>query len=69
MQQSCGFVDFIEAYCREQESSQSYRDASGLFFTYVKELVAGIKLELRKKYSARIDFPPECPSCGAIFSR
>ena len=27
-----GFVDFIEAYCREQERSQTYVDSSGLFF-------------------------------------
>ncbi len=51
------FVDFIEEYCREQERSQTYADASGLFFQYVEKLTAGIKQELRKEIARATRFP------------
>lgn len=37
------FADFIEEYCKEQERSQRYVDASGEFFRYVENLARGIK--------------------------
>jgi hypothetical protein len=56
-----GFVDFLEEYCREQERSQTYIDASGLFFHYVKELAAGIKAELGKEIRRAESFPARLP--------
>jgi hypothetical protein len=55
------FVDFIEEYCKEQERSQSYVDSSGLFFKYVEELAAGIKLELRSEVDRATRFPVRLP--------
>jgi len=56
-----GFVDFLEEYCREQERSQTYVDASGLFFRYVKDLAAGIKEELGREISRATRFPARLP--------
>lgn len=56
-----GFVDFLEEYCKEQERSQTYVDASGLFFHYVKELSTGIKDELGKEISRATRFPARLP--------
>ncbi len=56
-----GFVDFIEEYCREQERSQTYSDASGLFFQYVEELAAGIKEELGNEINRATRFPSRLP--------
>src|SRR6266436_7066774 len=55
------FVDFIEEYCREQERSQTYVDASGLFFRYVEELAAGIKEELGNEINRATRFPSRLP--------
>jgi hypothetical protein len=55
------FVDFIGEYCKEQERSQTYIDASGLFFKYVEELTAGIKLELRNEVDRAARFPNRLP--------
>jgi hypothetical protein len=51
------FVDFIEEYCKEQERSQTYIDASGLFFRYVEALASGIKQELTKEITRASRFP------------
>jgi hypothetical protein len=51
------FVDFIEEYCKEQERSQTYPDASGLFFQYVKDFAGGIKVELGKEIERANRFP------------
>jgi hypothetical protein len=51
------FVDFIGEYCKEQERSQTYVDASGLFFKYVEDLAAGIKLKLRSEVDRAARFP------------
>ncbi len=56
-----GFVDFLEEYCREQERSQTYVDASGLFFHYVKDLAAGIKEELGREINRATRFPTRLP--------
>lgn len=40
-------ADFIEEYCKEQERSQRYTDASGEFFHYAEAASAGIKLTLQ----------------------
>jgi hypothetical protein len=56
-----GFVDFLEEYCREQERSQTYVDASGLFFHYVEELADGIKKELGREISLATRFPARLP--------
>ena len=37
------FADFLEEYCKEQERSQKYIDASGEFFRYAEKLGQGIK--------------------------
>ncbi|SRR5713101_831682 len=55
------FVDFIEEYCREQERSQTYVDASGLFFQYVEKLAAGIKQGLGKDVDRATQFPARLP--------
>jgi hypothetical protein len=55
------FVDFIEEYCKEQERSQIYADASGLFFQYVEKLAAGIKQELGKEIDRATRFPQRLP--------
>lgn len=51
------FADFIEQYCREQERSQRYIDASGEFFRYAKNLASGIKLKLRGDVERAYRFP------------
>jgi hypothetical protein len=56
-----GFVDFIEEYCKEQERSQTYADASGLFFQYVKDLAQGIKEELGNEIKRATRFPQRLP--------
>src|ERR1700722_11936065 len=55
------FVDFIEEYCKEQERSQTYVDASGVFFQYVEKLAAGIKKELGKEIRRARRFPARLP--------
>src|SRR6266478_4448630 len=55
------FVDFIEEYCKEQERSQTYVDASGLFFQYVEKLAAGIKQELGREIERAQRFPSRLP--------
>jgi len=55
------FVDFIEEYCKEQERSQTYADASGLFFQYVEKLAAGVKQELGKEIERATRFPKRLP--------
>jgi hypothetical protein len=52
-----GFVDFLEEYCKEQERSQTYIDASGLFFRYVERLATGIKRELRNEVGRATRLP------------
>lgn len=52
------FADFIEAYCKEQERSQRYIDASGDFFRYAKEVAGGIKRKLRDYVERAGRFPP-----------
>lgn len=53
------FADFIEEYCKEQERSQRYIDASGDFFRYAENLAGGIKPELRNWVERASRFPPE----------
>jgi hypothetical protein len=55
------FVDFLEEYCKEQERSQTYADASGLFFRYVEKLASGIKQELPKEIARARRFPERSP--------
>jgi hypothetical protein len=55
------FVAFIEEYCKEQERSQTYVDASGLFFEYVEKLAAGIKQELGSEVDRATQFPARLP--------
>src|SRR6266568_1302999 len=55
------FVDFIEEYCKEQERSQTYVDASGLFFKYVEKLAAGTKRQLQKEIKRATRFPKRLP--------
>jgi hypothetical protein len=55
------FVDFIEEYCKEQERSQNYVDASGVFFKYVENLASGIKQELGKEIERAKRFPARLP--------
>jgi hypothetical protein len=51
------FADFIEEYCKEQERSQRYVDASGDFFRYAENLARGIKLKLRSEVERASGFP------------
>jgi hypothetical protein len=53
------FADFIEEYCKEQERSQRYVDASGHFFKYAETLAREIKIELRGWVERAGRFPPE----------
>lgn len=55
------FVDFLEEYCKEQKRSQSYVDASGLFFDYVEKLAQGIKRMLAKEIDRAARFPNRLP--------
>ena len=55
------FIDFLEEYCREQERSQAYVDASGLFFQYVEKLAVGIKRKLSDEVSRARRFPARLP--------
>jgi hypothetical protein len=55
------FVDFIEEYCKEQERSQTYVDASGIFFQYVEKLATGVKQELGKEIARAQRFPARLP--------
>lgn len=55
------FVDFIEEYCRQQERSQRYADASGLFFKYVEKLALGVKHELTREMRRANRFPNRLP--------
>jgi hypothetical protein len=55
------FVDFIEEYCKEQERSQTYADASGVFFQYVEKLAAGIKHQLEREIDRAKRFPQRLP--------
>jgi len=52
------FSDFLEEYCKEQERSQRYVDASGDFFKYTEDLAREIKLELRRDIERTSLFPP-----------
>jgi hypothetical protein len=56
------FVDFIDDYCKGQERSQTYADASGLFFSYVKDLSAGIREELPRQIQLANKFPSRLPA-------
>jgi hypothetical protein len=40
-------AEFIEEYCKEQERSQRYTDASGEFFRYAEQVSGGIRFKLR----------------------
>lgn len=51
------FADFIEEYCKEQERSQRYIDASGDFFRYAEKVARGIKLKLRDDIERASHFP------------
>ncbi len=53
------FADFLEEYCKEQERSQRYIDASGDFFRYAENLARGIKVKLRSYVERASRFPPE----------
>ncbi len=55
------FVDFIGEYCKEQERSQTYVDASGLFFQYVEELASGVKKALGREVRLAKRFPFRLP--------
>lgn len=55
------FVEFIEEFCKEQERTQTYADASGLFFQYVELLAAGIKLHLKTQIQRAKKFPKRLP--------
>src|SRR5271166_2404868 len=52
-------ADFIEEYCKEQERSQRYIDASGDFFRYAEKVSAGIKLKLHNDLERVGLFQPE----------
>lgn len=52
------FADFIEEYCKEQERSQRYIDASGEFFEYAERLAQGIKSKLCGDVRLASGFPP-----------
>ena len=54
-------VDFMDEYCRGQERSQTYADASGEFFKYVENLSAGIKQELTSQVRRANRFPNRLP--------
>ena len=56
-----GLVDFIEEYCRERARSQTYVDASGLFFRYVEGLAAGVKQQLNREVDRATRFPGRLP--------
>ncbi len=49
-------------YCKEQERSQRYIDASGDFFRYVEKLVHGVKLQLRDDVERASHFSPAIAS-------
>ena len=51
----------MDDYCREQERSQAYADASGFFFKYVENLAAGIKQELPRQIERASKFPNRLP--------
>jgi hypothetical protein len=53
------FADFIEEYCKEQERSQRYVDASGVFFLYAEKLASGIKLRVRNDVEGAGRFAPD----------
>jgi hypothetical protein len=55
------FVDFLDEYCKEQERTQKYADASGIFFEYVENLAAGIKQELPQQIRRASQFPERLP--------
>jgi hypothetical protein len=55
------FADFIDEYCKAQERSQTYADASGKFFKYVEDLCAGIKEELFSQVKFAGRFPHRIP--------
>jgi hypothetical protein len=55
------FVDFIGEYCKEQERSQTYVDASELFFEYVEDLAEGIKQQLSSEIKRAKRFPSRIP--------
>jgi hypothetical protein len=52
------FADFIEEYCKEQERSQRYIDASGEFFEYAEKLASGIKTKIGSDVKRASEFPP-----------
>lgn len=52
------FASFIEEYCREQERSQRYVDASADFFRYAERLAHGIKTEVRREVDRAGRYPP-----------
>jgi hypothetical protein len=52
------FADFLEEYCKEQERSQRYVDASGDFFKYTETLAREIKLQLSHDVQRASRFPP-----------
>ena len=54
-------VDFMDEYCRGQERSQTYADASGEFFKYVENLSTGIKQELPSQIERASRFPNRLP--------
>ena len=56
------FVDFMDDYCKSQERSQTYADASGAFFKYVKSLATGIKDELPHQVQLAKRFPARLPN-------
>ena len=55
------FVDFMDEYCRGQERSQTYADASGLFFKYIENLAEGIKQDLPNQIQRANKFPDRLP--------
>jgi hypothetical protein len=52
------FADFIEEYCKEQERSQRYIDASGDFFRYAEKLAGGIMGKVSADMERASRFPP-----------
>jgi hypothetical protein len=56
------FVDFLEGYCKEHESSKTYPDSSGEFFGYVRRLSAGIKEQLPRQIRLARKFPHRLPT-------
>jgi hypothetical protein len=51
------FADFLEEYCKEQERSQKYIDASGEFFRYAENLGRGIKTRITDDTKRANSFP------------